>query len=87
MYNEAPPSGAIYQQILFLRTKFAVCQIPEYLDDQFMRTFSKIHILHFFAPYWAPISASPLICTHFNSHSPKMLPTNVGSNQFNGLRE
>jgi len=42
--------------------KDAVCQISEYLDCQFIRTFSKIHqILTFFAHYGAPIGASPLI--------------------------
>jgi len=68
--------------------KDAVCQISEYLDCQFMRTFSKIHqILPFFAPYGASIGASPLICTHLNPHSPKMLPTKFGSNQFSGFGE
>jgi len=49
----------------------AVCQISEYLDCQFMRrTFLKIHqILPIFAPYWAPIGASPLIFANLNPHS------------------
>jgi len=43
--------------------KDAVCQISEYLDCRFTRSrFFKIHqILPLFAPYWAPIGASPLI--------------------------
>jgi len=35
-----------------------------------------------FAPYWAPIGASPLILANLNPHSPKILPTKFGSNQF-----
>jgi len=39
------------------------------------RRFFKIHqILLLFAPYWAPIGASPLIFAHLNPHSTKMLP-------------
>jgi len=64
--------------------KDAVCQISEYLDCQFMRRrFFKIHqILSLFATYWAPIVASPL-----NPHSPKILLTKFGSNQFSGFGE
>jgi len=52
------------------------------------RRFFKIHhILHLFAPYWAPIGASPLIFTNLNPHSPKMLPTKFGWNQFCGFGE
>jgi len=52
------------------------------------RTFSKITKFYpFFAPYWASIGASPLICTHFNPHSTKMLPTKFGSDQFSGFGE
>jgi len=48
----------------------------------------KIHqILPFSAHYWAPIGASPLICTHLNPHSPNMPPTKFGSNQFCGFGE
>jgi len=67
--------------------KDAVRQISEYLDCQFMRrTFSKIHqILHFVGLYGASIGASPLIYADFNPHSPNMLPTNFGSNQFAGF--
>jgi len=69
--------------------KDAVCQISEYLDCQFMRrTFSKIHqILLFIAPYRASIGVGPLLCTDFNPHSPNMLPTKFGSNQFSGFGE
>jgi len=69
--------------------KDAVCQISEYLDCQFMRRrSSKIHqILPLSAPYWAPIGASPLIFLNLNPHSPKMLPTKFGSNQFSGFGE
>jgi len=64
--------------------KDAVCQISEYLDHQFIiRRLFKIHqILPVFAPYWAPIGASPLIFAKLNPHSPKILPTKFGSNQF-----
>jgi len=52
------------------------------------RTFFKIHqILPLFAPYWAPKGASPLIITNLNPHSPKMIPTKFGSNQFSGFGE
>jgi len=61
--------------------KDAVCQIMR-------RTSSKIHqILPLFAPYWATIGASPLIFENLNPHSPKMLPTKFGSNQFSGFGE
>jgi len=60
--------------------KDAVCQISQYLDCQFMRRrFLKIHqILPPFAPYWA---------TNLNPHSPKILPTKFGINQFSGFGE
>jgi len=69
--------------------KDAVCQISEYLGCQFTRRrFFKIYqILPIFAPYWAPIGASPLIFANWNPHSPKILPTKFGSNQFNGFGE
>jgi len=69
--------------------KDAVCQISEYLDFQFMRRrIFKIHkILPLFAPYWAPIIASPLIFANLNPHSPKILPTKFGSKQFSGFGE
>jgi len=52
------------------------------------RRFFKIHqILPLFAPYCAPIRASPLIFADLNSHSPKMLPTKFGWNQFSGFGE
>jgi len=65
------------------------CQISEYLDSQFMRRrFFKIHqILPLFAPYWAPIDASPLIFANLNPHSPKILHTKFVSNQFSGFGE
>jgi len=40
-----------------------------------------------FAPYWAPIGASPLIFANLNNHSPKILLTKFGSNQFSGFGE
>jgi len=40
-----------------------------------------------FTPFWCPIGASPLIFLKLNSHSPKMLPTKFGSNQFNAFEE
>jgi len=50
------------------------------------RKFSKIHhILHFIAPYGASIGISPLLCADFNPHSPNMLSTKFGSNQFSGF--
>jgi len=69
--------------------KDAVSQISDYLDFQVMRrTFCQIHqILPLFARYWAPIGASPLIFTNLNPHSPKILPTKFGSNQFSGFGE
>jgi len=43
------------------------------------RRFLKIHqILHLFAPYRAPIGASPLSYANLNPHSQKMLPTKFG---------
>jgi len=94
MLNEAPPSGAIFRQILFLHKlyktcpKDAVCQISEYLDCQFMRRFCKIHqIVHLFALYWATIGGSPLIFAKLNPHSLMILPTKSGSNQFSGFGE
>jgi len=49
------------------------------------RRFFKIdQILPLFAPYWAPIGASPLIFANLNLHSPKTLPTKFGSNQLRG---
>jgi len=51
------------------------------------RRFFKIHqILPLFAPYEAPIGASPIIFANLNSHSPKILPTKFGSNQFSVWR-
>jgi len=48
----------------------------------------KIHqILPLFAPYGAPIGANPLIFANLNSHSPKILPTKFGLNQFSGFGE
>jgi len=69
--------------------KDAVCQISENLDCLFMRRrSSKIHkILPVFPPYWTKLGASPLIFTHLNPHSPKMLPTKFCSNQFSGFGE
>jgi len=57
------------------------------MDNQFMRRiFLKINqILPLSAPYWAPIGASPLIFTDLNPHSPKILPTKLGINQFSGF--
>jgi len=40
-----------------------------------------------FTPYWAPIGACHLIFTNLNPHSPKILPTKFGSNQFSGFGE
>jgi len=40
-----------------------------------------------FVLYWAPIGASPLFFANLNPHSPKMLPTKFGSNQFSGFGE
>jgi len=52
------------------------------------RRFSKVHqILHLFAPYGAPIGASPLIFANLNPHSPKILPIKFGTNQFSGFGE
>jgi len=52
------------------------------------RKFFKIHqILPLLAPYGAPIGASPLIFANLNPHSPKMLPTKFGINQFSGFGE
>jgi len=52
------------------------------------KMFFKIHqILHLFAPYWAPIGASPLTFANLNPHSPKILPTKFGSNWFSGFGE
>jgi len=52
------------------------------------RRFFKINqILHVFAPYWAPIGASPLMFANLNPHFPKILPTKFGSNQFRGFGE
>jgi len=39
------------------------------------------------ASFWALKRTSPLICAHVNPHSPMMLPTTFGSNQFNGFGE
>jgi len=38
----------------------------------------KIFFKPIFAPYGAPIGASPLIFAKLNPHSPKMLPTKFG---------
>jgi len=78
-----------YVQTLQTMSQDTGCQISEYLDCQFMRRrFFKIHqILPLFAPCWAPIGASPLIFTKLNPHSPKLLPTKFGSNQFSGFGE
>jgi len=52
------------------------------------RRFFKIdHILQLFAPYWAPIVASPLIFAKLNPHSLKILPTKFGQNLFSGFGE
>jgi len=37
--------------------------------------------------FWAPKGASPLIFAKLNPHSPKMLPTKFGGNQFCGFGE
>jgi len=48
--------------------KDAVYQISEYLDNQFMRRFFKIHkILPLFAPYGAPKCVSFIMFTNYNN--------------------
>jgi len=65
--------------------KDVVRQISEYLDCQFMRRrSSKIHQI---LPLFAPIGASLFIFGNLNPHSPKMLPTKFGWNNFSGLGE
>jgi len=46
-----------------------------------------MRFLPLFAPYWAPIGVNSLIFANLNPHSPKMLPTKFGSNQFSGFGE
>jgi len=40
-----------------------------------------------FDRYWAPIDASPLVFTNLNPHSPKILPTKFGIDQFSSFGE
>jgi len=92
-----PPCGAIFWQILFLCPN-STNHVPRMLYVEYQgiwtvclfmrRRSSKIHqILHLFAPYWAPIGASPLIFAKLNPDSPKILPTKFGWNQFSGFGE
>jgi len=65
----------------------AVCQISEYMYwttsswEEYLLKFTK------FYPFGAPIGASPLIFANLHPHSPKMLPTKFGSNQFSDFGE
>jgi len=91
----APLWGHFWAEFIFMCKLYKPCpkdavpQISEYLECQFMRRrFYKIdQILPLFAPYWAPVGASPLIFTNLNPHFPKMLPTKFGWNWFSGFGE
>jgi len=61
-----------------------VFKMPVYEKKIFLN-FTKFY--PFLPLIWAPIGASPLIFVNLNPHSPKMLPTKVGSNQFSGFGE
>jgi len=62
--------------------------VPRLLHTKYqcIRAIGFVRGIFFLYPKF-PLLCSLLICTHFNLHSPMMLPTKFGSNQFNGFGE
>jgi len=87
MQNETHPNGGHFGADFICMRKYykpcpkdLVCWISEYLDFQFMRRRS--YNIHQIWPLLQPIGLQ--ICANLNPHSPKMLPTKFGWNQFKG---